>query len=495
MNNRQETMPVYLGAAIASLLLSLWQILGIAQINHDAVYYLLAIQGDSASIQQIGNWLFYPRLIGIISSLSGLNTEISAHILNSLLDLLLVLAFIRLVEELGGNKRSLIWAAVVVLSLPYLNENRADIIRDHGYWAFTLAAMIFYLRLYRSFSWKSLLLWNGMMLVATLFRVEGVVFLALMPLTLMLNRAYSWHSRIRSTLLSFLPTMIIALLFVGATIHFGNTENRLIDSITRAGTVLDVFTQQIPDKARQLKAVVLPEFSRSSAEITIYLGIIYSIVKDLFSSLSWLYFGIFLARKPFPAPRLPAEAKTVITVYALISLAVLFVHGAQHFVMVSRYTMALALMLAVVAVFSLDELQRRIKDVPQRKPWLVIICMCIAILFIDSIFNTSRPKVYIIDAANWAQQNLPDGSKVLTDYHPERVGYYSNKNNNRHYEFLRYRTANTPLNNYDYAFVRTRNGKANSELQQKLYGQGLKPVKKIIRDKQGVIVYQLPGNH
>ena len=495
MSTRQQTLPVYIGAGIISLLLSLWQIQGIAQINHDAVYYLLAIQGDAASIQQIGNWLFYPKLIGIISSLLGMDAELSAHLLNSLLDTLLVLAFIRLIEELGGSKRSLIWAAVVVLSLPYLNENRGDIIRDHGYWAFTLIAMIFYMRLFQHFSWKNLLLWNSMMLIATLFRVEGIVFLLLMPWALLLNTTLSWKSRIQVTSVSLIPVALLITLFVMATLFSGNFNNRLVDSIGKAGAVVEIFTRLIPEKAQLFRTSVLPDFSRSTAEITIYLGVFYSIIKDLFSSLSWLYFIIFLLRKKFPAPKLGAFAKTVISIYALISLAILFIHGAQHFVMVSRYTMALALMLAVVVVFSLDELQQSINNSPKRKPLLVIVGFCITLLFIDSIYNTSKPKIYIIDASNWAQKNLPAASKVLTDYHPERVGYYSNKNNSKHYLFERYRGNKTPLKNYNYAFVRTRNGKANSELQQLLYGQGLRPIKKLHRDKQGLIVYQLSENH
>ncbi|HEC05234.1 MAG TPA: hypothetical protein ENJ12_00140, partial [Thiolapillus brandeum] len=95
--SRHETLPVYLFAALASLALSLWQITGVAQINHDGVYYLQAIQGDAASIRQIGNWLFYPTLIHWISLVPGLSPEQAAYVLNSMLDMLLVLAFIRLV--------------------------------------------------------------------------------------------------------------------------------------------------------------------------------------------------------------------------------------------------------------------------------------------------------------------------------------------------------------------------------------------------------------
>jgi len=489
--SRRETWPIYFGAALLGLMLSLWKIHGTAQINHDAVYYLLALQGDAASIEQIGNWLFYSYLTKGISLALGLEPEHAAWLLNILLDTLLVLAFIRLVETLGGNRSTLLWAALLVLSLPYLNDNRAEIIRDHGYWAFTLVAMIAYLHLFRKFSWKHLLLWNLAMLIATLFRVEGAVFLAIMPLGLLLNTEHSLQQRLRYAALALLPTVAIALAFALMMVFSTSFQNRLVETVTKAGSLLSIFTEIIPGKASLLQGGVLPQFSQSTAEITIYLGVIYSIVKDLVSSLSWLYFGILVLRRWFPAPRLSAEAHTVISFYAAISILILFLHGAQHFIMVSRYTMSLALVLLVVVAFSMEELQRKVQENPTLKPRLAVIAICIALLFADSLISSAKPKVYILDAARWVRENLPDGARVLTDYHAERVGYYSNKNNDKHYVFLRYQPATTPLEEYDYAFVRTRKGKANSKLQQLLYSQGLKPIQKIANEQQGVIIYKL----
>ncbi len=487
----RETLPIYIGVALLGLLLSLWQIHSAPQINHDAVYYLLALQGDTASIQQIGNWLFYPYLIKGISLTLGLEPEHAAWLLNILLDTLLVLAFIRLVETLGGSRSTLLWAALLVLSLPYLNDNRAEIIRDHGYWAFTLVAMIAYLHLFREFSWKNLLLWNLAMLIATLFRVEGAVFLAIMPLGLLLNTALPLRQRLRYAALTLLPVVVITLVFALMMAFSSSFQNRLVETITKAGSLLSIFTEIIPGKASLLQHEVLPQFSQSAAELTVYLGVIYSIAKDLFSSLSWLYFGILLLRRWFPATNLPGEASKVIGLYAAISFLVLFLHGAQHFVMVSRYTVALALVLLVIVVFSMEGLLQKARENPRLKPRMAVVAICIALLFADSLISSAKPKVYILDAARWAQENLPDGARVLTDYHAERVGYYSNKNNNKHYVFLRYRPGATPVEEYDYAFVRTRKDKANSKLQQLLYGQGLKPVQKITNGQQGVIIYKL----
>lgn len=488
---RREAVPIYAVAALASLLLSLWQIYNTPQINHDAVYYLLAIQGDAASIRQIGNWLFYSKLIQGISLITTLEPVHAAWLLNILLDTLLVLAFIRLVETLGGGRQTLFWAALLVLSLPYLNDNRADIIRDHGYWAFSLVAMIAYMHLFKAFSWRSLLLWNLAMLTATLFRVEGVVFLIIMPLGLLLNTALPWRQRIRSMALSLIPVVTIVLGFGLAMALFNGFQNRLVASLSKAGGILAVFTDTLPAKANLLRQEVLPQFSQSTAQVTIYLGVSYSIIKDLVSSLSWLYFGILLLRRWFPARGLPGEAGTVILFYTGISFVVLFLHGAQHFIMVSRYTMSLALMLLVVVAFSIDELHKKMREHPSSRRLFAVVATCIILLFADSLVISSAAKTYILDAAQWARENLPDRARVLTDYHVERVGYYSNRNNDKHYVFRRYRPGTTRMEEYDYAFVRTRKGKADSNLQKSLYNQEMKPVHEISNDRQGVIIYKL----
>ncbi len=103
------------------------------------------------------NWPFMPLLIAVIDNISGAGLENSAYIVNSLLDAAMLVAFILIVKELGGDVRAQIAAVVVILSLAYLNENRADVIRGHGYWSCYLFSLLLYLKFYRCFWLYSLL--------------------------------------------------------------------------------------------------------------------------------------------------------------------------------------------------------------------------------------------------------------------------------------------------------------------------------------------------
>ncbi|WP_456375564.1 hypothetical protein [Thiolapillus sp.] len=487
----RQTLSVYLSAAIASILLSLWQIGAVEQINHDAVYYLLAIEGDSDAIRHIGNWLFYPRLIGLTGQLTGLAPEQAAWALNTLLDTLAVLAFLRLVEELGGTRRTLLWAALVILSLPYFNENRAEIIRDHGYWAFSLAGMIFYLRLFRQFSWKDLLSWNLGMFIALLFRVEALVFLLLMPFGLLASGS---TSRFRDSAKALIPVLIMGLGFALATLLWGGMHNRLANSLANTQQLLQTFTVSIPHKAALLRKGVVPQFSQGMAETTLYLGVAWSILKDLISSMSWLYFAILILRKYFPAPALPRDYLRILWIYAALTAAILFIHGAQHFIMVSRYTMALGLMLLPIVVFSLDALHRQYREQNRRGAWLAAALLGILILVGDSLHNSATPKAYIHQAAQWARSNIPDRSRIVIDYHRERVSWYSNRNSGKKLEYQRFRSGKTRLRNYDYAFVRSGKKQAQSKLYQLLSARGLKPIAELQPEHgQGVLIYKLKG--
>ena len=485
-----ERRRIYLLAAAASLLLSLFAVWQNDLINHDGVLYLRAVEGDAGSIRWIGNWLFYSKLIGGLARLTGLDTENSAYLLNALLDLLLVLAFLRFVEELGGRReQTLAWAAILVLALPYLNGNRAEIIRDHGYWAFTLVAMIHYLRLVRNFSWKALLLWNLFMAIATLFRVEGAVFLALMPLGMLL-RSVPLRQRIGETALACLPVAATLALLWAWMAQDGDTGNRLTKLLANSGQLLEIFTTGIPRKAEQLRDEVLPDLSRGTATLVLYFAVLLSVAKDLAESLSWPLAFIILFRRWFPAPGLPGDYGRLLLPYAAISLLVLFVQGSRHFIMVSRYTMALALLLLPVAVFSLDEFWRRYRH-GQAPAWLTALVLA-SLLWLagDSLVNASDRKPYITDAARWAAAHLPPGSRVVTDYETLRLDYYAEKAGARTLRFERFTPGETRLGHFGYAFVRRPAGR----LAERLRGKA-EPIWRSGGGGRDVTVYALTGPH
>ena len=182
LNNRAA---VYWGVAIASGLLSLYRIATRDLINGDGIRYIdiaraFLSEGVNGALA-LYHWPFYGILIGLVHRFTGLSFENSASLLNVLFMVLACVVFVRIYEEVS-SKHAMIWvAALLILALPLLNDYRDFVIRGHGFWAFMLLAIFYFIQYSRSPDLKGALKWQLSIAVAILFRVEGIAFLVLAP--------------------------------------------------------------------------------------------------------------------------------------------------------------------------------------------------------------------------------------------------------------------------------------------------------------------------
>lgn len=168
-------------AAICSTLFSLWAVFRLDLVNNDAIVYLRTAEaytqgGFNAALQTYG-WPFYSIFIAWIQQISSLSYQQSAFLLNSAFFIVICSAFIKLVQLLGANTRVQWWSALLILVYPQLNNYRDFIIRDIGYWAFYLLAIVALASYIQQRKNRHLFLWTLYITMATLFRVEGIFFL------------------------------------------------------------------------------------------------------------------------------------------------------------------------------------------------------------------------------------------------------------------------------------------------------------------------------
>ena len=216
-----------------------------------------------------------------------------------------------------------------------------------------MVAFLFYVKLYREFSWRSLAGWTLAMVLATLFRAEGAVIAALAPLGLMLNRRCDWPERLSRTAKSYLPLLAITACMALLAILYDPFQNKLGDVYTASGDFLDVLTGTVAQKAELLRRWVFPLFSRDGAVYSIYLSLMFSIVIDLIESMSLVYFLVWVLRRQLPAAGMDKDAVPIIATFVSINFVILFYHVMLNFVMVSRYTMMAAILLLIVVVFAI----------------------------------------------------------------------------------------------------------------------------------------------
>ena len=419
---------VYLFAILGSVLLSLLRIHFNDLVNQDAVYYLQAAAGDQESARHLNNWLFYSWCIRFVSDVSGLELLSAAYLINTMLGAMLIYGFLRVVELLGGNTRTLFWAALVILCLPYLNDNRAEIIRGHGYWAFAMLGLVYYIRLFREFDWWSLTGWTLSMVLATLFRIEGLVILCLAPLGLLLNTRIPRAARIAALLKTSIPLVLGGAILLLSYMLLDSFENRLLEIFESLASMGGALLDKVPYKALLLRQHVFPLFSKDSALISVYLVLLFMIIKDFVESMSLPYFMIWLFRNSMPARGLAPDAVPIIGFFVAVNFVVLVPYMLLHFVMVSRYTMMASLLLLIVVAFSLAELHRKKSAEAARKQVRLFnaVVLVMVLMLLAGIKTSTSKKLYVLDAASWMQHNLQGKTHVGTDYQRERLEYYAN---------------------------------------------------------------------
>ena len=175
---------------IASILLSIWSIAIDDVINNDGIIYIRAAEfwsrGDWEGALAVYKWPFYPWLIMAFSDTLGISFKTAGHVLNTTFFSLVVVFFVQTVHAFGGRSRmAIIIAMLIALLHPAFNEYRAFLIRDPGYLAAYLLG-IYSLVCYRwslriRYSFFAILSF----LIASLFRVEGLVFLFAVPILLL----------------------------------------------------------------------------------------------------------------------------------------------------------------------------------------------------------------------------------------------------------------------------------------------------------------------
>src|SRR3990167_7939268 len=180
---------LYFFAGITSLILSYWVNNQDIIVNHDGICYLLSAQAFSVlglhGVMQLcpqSQWPFYPLLIHLFVQFSHLSYHLAAYMLDSVFTCITVVTFILIIKELGGTRRVCWLAAGVILLAHEFNSVREYIVRDHGFWACYLLSLFFLLRFFHKPTYWMALAWGSSLLIATLFRIEGAIFLMALPL-------------------------------------------------------------------------------------------------------------------------------------------------------------------------------------------------------------------------------------------------------------------------------------------------------------------------
>lgn len=441
LNSKTQSLLInygyYLLAVIGSLGFSCLALYSQQPFNMDGIRYLdtatVFLQSGIHAAMNVYPWPFYSVLIAITSKIMHLSLEHSAFLINALLDVIIIVAFISLVKELGGQRRALFFGTLLILIYPFLNHDRTNILRDFGYYAFALFSLLYFIRFLRTPNWNFALSWGLSIIVATLFRIEGIVILLLAPFAVFLLFKLSIGTRITAFLKIQTINILGGITFLiwlaikkqSGTVYLGRLSEPFFYLQQGFSQIINNF---------QHKSVLLTQTFYSdglSHPVSAFLltGLMGVFIQSLMSTL-----GIFSLALTYHALRyrlIPADTITFLgwLTYVCLNILIICFFLMNQFFLSERYIVLLCLLLLLCAPFSLTVIynnwQQQKICFTGKKWFFPLSCIFLGAMLINSVVHFGVSKSYIVQTGNWINKNTPQSSRVLSN--DMRVFYYCHR--------------------------------------------------------------------
>jgi hypothetical protein len=402
-----SNLAIYLTAALLSLLLAYDGSVRATVINPDGICYLqsaatIGMAGLHEAMHICGQaqWPFYSVLIYGVTLLTKLSVISAAFVLNGGLTLITVLAFITLVKMFTDRKLVLWFAAASILLMHEFNS------------------VVLLIQYFRKPAWQLALLWSAALVVATLFRVEGVIFLVLLPML-------AWF-RPECRLIQFLQLNLPVLAAIAATLIYLGLHQQTTLNLSRFSELLfqvkhgcQVLIQTYNDKSTALAHAILNGYSERDAKLVFGVMLLawYSVCVITNLSIIYALLAIFAYRKKL----LPLDkpASQVFLGYILVNVVITAPFLVEYLFLSKRYLIALSLLLLVWVPFGLAALWEQ-----QRRALTVITGALVIGSALGGIIDFGYSKSYIRDAGLWLASNAPSDAAIYSN--DFQVLFYSN---------------------------------------------------------------------
>lgn len=411
--------------ASASLLLSFIAVYFDDLINADGVLYVnmaeAFLAGGLEETAKLYNWPFFSITISFLHQLTTLPIEISSYLLNGLLFILLNDTLIRISHKILPSKNQLIAAALLFICFLPINEYRDFIIRDIGYWAFSALAFYYFILFTETPTIKTATAWQLAIIVAVLFRVEGILILIGLPLFLFsIQKPKDGLKHI--LLLNYLFIISLPpLIFITFSSH--SAFNKL-DSI-KDFTSINSFLSILEYNATILKTQILNEYSEDYAGLILVSGLLSMLLFKGLKAFGLGYIMLCLTSLWQKKNKKPNSAPWLLYYFFSLNAIILIVFVLHKYFITTRHTVLalisfLLIMLPTICSFLEKAWSAKARSI------IVFAGIILSINLIDSLVQ-SNSKSHIKNTARWAAENLTQGSTILTD--DNLISYYAKTQN------------------------------------------------------------------
>ncbi|MCB1671428.1 MAG: hypothetical protein R3F41_18695 [Gammaproteobacteria bacterium] len=417
-----------------SLLLSALMVLMGWLPNEDAFTYIRTVEifrdeGLAAAYSHYP-WATYPVLIALVQGLTPLDPFLSAVAVNALFYALLVYSFISLVAEIDASRTTLVLAAITVLVYPQLNENRLIIIRDGAFWALSLFGLWQYLRFVRSRQRANAAAFALAFLLAAGFRAEALVYLFLIPVSLLADSRIDLAGRCRLTGLFMASSAGILLLLVGLGFAAGlNLPALFVEQLSVylpfARETFFPADQRTAELGRAIFGDYAANFTSDYLPVFMFAGLVAILLAFFLKGIGGpmllaLLAGLVRRIKPVPRWQL-APLIMVIAINTLIAMAFLIT---TRFLS-SRYVMLMCLVCVVYVPLVLARLRQSAVEAGRGRSNSWLVGLLLSYCAVDAYYSFGEDKHYLQDAGEWIAANSNPGITLLTNN--RTVAYYSER--------------------------------------------------------------------
>ena len=405
--------------AVISLLFSIlaFQLDGL--MNSDGILYMnmakAYLDGGLQATAQLYDWPFFSILVATLHQFTGLSLEHAAQLLNTVLFVIFTDAILLLSSRLLANPFQVAIAAVFILSFIIINDYRSYIIRDIGYWAMIMLSLYRMAMFHENRSWLNATSWQAVTVLALLFRVEALVILLALPLTVFVNRPFKLAllDILKLSYLLIIGGLLIVAVFLqqhGFSAAFGKLGK--VTGYLQFSGLLDKFEL----KSDLLADGVLNQYSADYSGLILSSGLLVMFIHKIVIGLSVGYLAIFAYSFLYGGHKPVAQdpvTRRLLHYFIVINAVILLTFLFDSYFLSSRYMVVLFVSLLLLILPSMCQMVEQAFHARQKRI-LVAVTLVLLIGVIDS-FTSSVTKGYIKDAAIWASQELPDNTKVLTD--------------------------------------------------------------------------------
>lgn len=434
-------------------------------INPDTVLYFesarLIALGQFKEAVGIFNWPMYSLCIAAAHKITTLNIHHSAQLLTVLFFAITTFSFTKIIELGGGNHKSMFAGALILFSSLYIVGDVLEMLmRDQGFWACFLTSLVFFIRFKTKHQYRDAFFWQVFAVLATLFRIEAIMYLLFLPLALLFEKDQSWKQRI-SHLIKCNFLNILVGIAIGLALAFSSQL-----SMQSFGRLKEVFTSKLfqeltynlVTRGQIMSEQVLGKYLEEFAIVGLLLTFAYVMIVKAITTTGLVNF-VLAAFSNQQKKLIKPATRATIQATAIIAFVTMGLIITKVFVLSSRYVVALAFMLMLMAAFQLGKILTECSQGKTKKGSSKILITLILLFMAGSILKNVWPKAdgynYIKTAAEWAKQHEFEDHKIF--FQDVRLRYYSNLTpyTSDYYDWkaLQERVLNNSISHFDYLMI------------------------------------------